>query len=82
MVNFAENEKVLSALSVSQALSRLMRRPKEYFTAWLLGVGIFWLAVVLPALTVFGIIFVPLAMFLANTINAIMLAQVWRASAE
>jgi hypothetical protein len=82
MVNFAENEKVLSALSVSQALTRLMRRPKEYFTAWLLGVGIFWLAVVLPALTVFGIIFVPLAMFLANTVNAIMLAQVWRATAE
>jgi Protein of unknown function (DUF4013) len=81
MANFAEQEKVLSALSMSEALKRLMRRPREYFTVWLLNVGIFWLAVILPALTMIGIIIIPLALFLTSTINAIMLAQVWRASA-
>jgi Protein of unknown function (DUF4013) len=81
MVNFAEQERVLSALSMSEAMKRLMRRPREYFTVWLLSLGIFWLAVILPALTVFGIVLIPLGLFLTNTINAIMLAQVWRASA-
>jgi Protein of unknown function (DUF4013) len=80
MANFAEQEKVLSALSINEALKRLMRKPREYLTVWLLNVGIFWLAVLLPAVTVFGIFFIPLALFLTNTINAIMLAQVWRAS--
>ena len=80
MANFAEQEKVLSALSIDEALKRLIRKPKEYVTVWLLNLGIFWLALLLPAITVIGIFFIPLALFLANTLSAILLAQVWRAS--
>jgi hypothetical protein len=80
MVNFAEQEKVTAALAVDEAFARLKRRPLDFLAVWMLNLSLFTLALVVPAMTVLGIFFLPLLQFIIGTINAIMLAQVWKSA--
>jgi hypothetical protein len=78
MANFAEQEKISAVLGAKEAVRRLSNQPLAFLCAWLLGLGIYWLSIVVPLLTVIGVFFIPLTSFLAQVINTIMLAQVWR----
>jgi hypothetical protein len=82
MANFAENERVTAALNIPAALKRLYRNPEQFVLVWLLSLGTSTIAIVIPALTVFGLFLIPLTTFLANLFNAVILAQVWRDSNE
>ncbi len=81
MANFAEQEKVLAAIAVDDAMQRVWRRPLEFLTVWLLNIGIFWLSVVVPIFTIVGAFLLPMVLFCASLISVTMLAQVWRAAA-
>jgi hypothetical protein len=80
MVNFAEQEKVTAALAVDEAFVRLKRRPLDFIAVWMINLGLFTLGLLVPAITVVGIFFVPLVQFIIGTISAIMLAQVWKSA--
>jgi hypothetical protein len=80
MANFAENERVAAALAVPVAMKRLLKAPEQFLLFWLLSLGIYAVAVVVPLFTLVGIMFIPLTTFVASLMNAIMLAQVWRST--
>ncbi|MDR3612401.1 MAG: DUF4013 domain-containing protein [Candidatus Obscuribacterales bacterium] len=80
MVNFAEQEKVTAALAVDEAFARLKRRPLDFLAVWMLNLSLFTLGLIVPTITIFGIFFVPFLQFVIGTINAIMLAQVWKSA--
>jgi hypothetical protein len=80
MVNFAEQEKVTAALAVDEAFARLKRRPLDFLAVWMINLSLFTLGLIVPTITIFGIFFVPLVLFIIGTINAIMLAQVWKSA--
>lgn len=80
MINFAEEEKLTAAFAISKVLSRLRRKPADFAIAWLMGIGLQWAAVVIPAITVLGMFFIPSVWFVAHIVSARLLAQVWRSA--
>jgi hypothetical protein len=80
MANFAEKERASAALAVKSALNRLYRKPEQFVLLWLLSTGLYAIAVLLPMITVVGVVLIPLTTFIASLANTIMLGQVWRAA--
>ncbi|HEY9787749.1 MAG TPA: DUF4013 domain-containing protein [Candidatus Obscuribacterales bacterium] len=82
MINFAREERVPAALAVHVVMRKLALRPKDFFTAWLIGVGLQWLSIILPALTVIGLFFTPSTWFIAQVLSARLLAKAWKLADE
>jgi hypothetical protein len=81
MANFAQEENTMAAFAYLKVLKRISKRPGDFFAAWMLGIGIQALSVIVPSLTIIGIFFLPSTIFAGQLIASILLAQAW-ASAE
>jgi len=77
MTNFAQEESTVAAFAYIRVLKRISRRPGDFFAAWMLGIGIQWLAVIVPCITVVGVFFLPSTIFASQLISASLLAQAW-----
>ena len=80
MINFAKKESMAAAFDLVTVARMMKRSPKVFVQAWLLLLGLGWLAVLLPCLSVFGVMFLPMVTFIANNIAGIMLARAWRSA--
>lgn len=80
MANFAEQERVPAAIAVPTAMKRLLKSPEQFLLLWLLSMGVYAIAIIVPLFTLIGVMFIPLTTFVASLLNAIMLAQVWRST--
>lgn len=78
MTNLAQEEKLGAAFALRKVSRYCARCPVEFIEAWLLGIGIKSLAFVLPCITVIGVMFLPMTIFLACLLEGIILAQVWQ----
>ncbi len=76
--NLAEEERTLAAFAVLKVLRKLRSHGASMVQAWLLSIGLFMMAIVVPTLTVVGIFLIPTAVFVAGTISATIVAQAWR----
>ena len=81
MANFAQQENTMAAFSYIKVIKRIWKRPGDFFAAWMLGLGIQALSIILPGATILGIFFLPSTTFAGQLISSILLAQAW-ASAE
>lgn len=81
MANFAQQESSMAAFAYFKVLKRIWKRPGDFFAAWMLGLGIQALSVIIPCVTIIGIFFLPSTTFAGQLIASILLAQAW-ASAE
>jgi hypothetical protein len=78
MVNFAQEQNIAYAFLLRPVLTRLKHRPLLLIQAWLIHLGLQFLAVLLPLLTVIGVFLIPSTLFLAQAIGGHLLARVWR----
>ncbi len=81
MANFAQEENTMAAFAFFKVLKRIFKRPGDFFAAWMLGIGIQALSIIIPACTIIGIFFLPSTIFAGQLIASSLLAQAW-ASAE
>lgn len=80
MINFACTEKISAAFNLVAVHKQLMNEPLAFTQAWLLSLGIKWVAILLPLCSVIGIFFIPILLFAAEVISGLLLAQVWAKS--
>ena len=81
MTNFAKKENMAAAFDLYTVGQKLRQVPAPLVQAWLISVGLQWLAVLLPSASVIGLVFIPIVFFVANSISAIILAQAWNSEA-
>jgi hypothetical protein len=81
MTNFAQEESTIAAFSYIKVIKRILKRPGDFFAAWMLGLGIQWLSFLVPCATIIGIFFLPSTMFAGQLVSASLLAQAWASSA-
>lgn len=79
MVHFAVEENSKAAMAYMPVMNRMARHPAHYLTGFLLAIGIQWIAVILPAVTVVGLIVMPSCYFIGQVLSAVILAAFWRA---
>lgn len=77
MINFATQERISSGFNFAELFGRLKERPADFILTWLLSIGLKWLAVVLPIMTVLGAFLVPSTWFIAELLTVSMAARVW-----
>ncbi|MBX9668210.1 MAG: DUF4013 domain-containing protein [Candidatus Obscuribacterales bacterium] len=82
MVNFAEQESMRSAFNLIKVIKRISSSPRDFLSAWLLGLGIQLLGVLIPTITVVGIMFLPSVMFASQLLAASIVAQAWACTAD
>lgn len=80
MANFAQEERMNAAFAIIKVLRRIFNRPGDFFAAWMLGIGIQWLSVLVPCVTIVGVLFLPSTVFAAQLITASLIAQAWASS--
>lgn len=80
MANFAAEETMLSGFAYLKVLKKLSKNPGDFVVAWLLGMGIQFLAFIIPVVTIIGIILVPMTTFISQVISAGLIAQAWAES--
>jgi len=81
MANFAQEESMNSAFSFIKVLKRISKRPGDFFSAWMLGLGIQFLSFAVPCATIVGVFFLPSTVFAGQLIAASLVAQAWKSSA-
>jgi Protein of unknown function (DUF4013) len=81
MVNFAAEQNIAYALSFSRIIERFRYRPLQLSQAWLINIGLQFLAVLLPLVTVVGIFLIPSTLFVAQVVGSHLLARAWRSAA-
>ncbi len=79
MINLAQEEKLSAAFAVNLIINKVMARPADLLLAWLLSMGIQLASLILPALTVVGMFFLPSIWFAGQVLSALVLAQAWSA---
>ncbi|MBK9144247.1 MAG: DUF4013 domain-containing protein [Candidatus Melainabacteria bacterium] len=77
MANFAEKETMTAGFEFSTVLARIKEEPGDFLCAWLIGLGLVLLALVVPVLTLVGIFFIPSTLFCAQLLGAVLMAQAW-----
>jgi len=75
---FAERQEISAAFAFGEVLRRLLRFPVPLIQAWLLQIGLFATAWIIPAATVIGVFLLPSSIFLSQLIGARLVAQAWR----
>lgn len=76
--NFARQEKMSAAFDIFTVGRKLASNPAVFIQAWLLVIGLTWLGVLVPTITIIGVVFVPICSFVVSSVGAIILAQAWR----
>ena len=82
MINLAQEEKLTGAFAVNLVIEKVMARPADFILAWLLSMGIQMAALILPAMTVVGMFFMPSIWFAGQVLSALVLAQAWATIAQ
>lgn len=82
MVHFAIEESGAAGIAYLRIMKRLSRHPLHYYTGFLLAIGIQWAAVILPALSIAGIFFIPSSYVIGQIASAAILAHFWRTDVE
>ncbi|PWU00459.1 MAG: hypothetical protein C5B53_04035 [Candidatus Melainabacteria bacterium] len=82
LVNFATRQNLTAAFAVRQVFLRLRRQPRQMLEAWLIQLGLLYLATIIPILTVLGIFLIPSTVFFAQLIGCCLLSQAWREAAS
>ncbi|MBZ0186406.1 MAG: DUF4013 domain-containing protein [Candidatus Obscuribacterales bacterium] len=80
MANFARQESMAAGFQYRKVFDRLKAEPGEFFCAWMLGIGLNIVAIVVPIMTIVGIFFLPSTLFASQLLAATLIAQVWSAS--
>lgn len=80
MANFAEEESMNSAFAFIKVLKRISKRPGDFISAWMLGMGIQFLSIAVPCATVIGIFFLPSTVFAGQLLTASLIAQAWKSA--
>jgi hypothetical protein len=80
MTNFAQQENTMAAFAYLKVVKRISRRPGDFFAAWMLGLGIQTISIVVPVISIIGIFFLPSTAFAGQLISATLLAQAWISS--
>ena len=78
MINFAVKQSIFAAFNIKDIVSQLKLRPGTLLKAWLLQVGLIYLAILVPTVTVVGILIIPSTLFCAQLIGVSVLAHAWR----
>lgn len=78
MANFARREHMSAAFDLVTVVKKLASSAHLFLQAWLLILGIQWLGVIVPAISVIGIALIPICCFVTSCIGAILTAQAWR----
>jgi hypothetical protein len=81
-VNFAIEERVTGGLALRKVSQRVRRNPGQFWVAWALSCSLQFVAVLLPAITVIGIVLIPTTLFAAQVVSALLLAQAWTSVEE
>lgn len=82
MANFAQEESMKSGFQWLKVSTRMLRAPGKFLFVWLAGLSLIFLASFLPGLTFIGLIISPFLTFLAQVVQARMIALVWRETAK
>lgn len=80
MANFAQEESMGSAFAIVKVLKRIGKHPGDFFSAWMLGIGIHFLSFAVPCATIVGIFFLPSTLFAGQLLTASIFAQAWKSS--
>lgn len=80
MANFAQEESMNSAFAFIKVLKRISKRPGDFFSAWMLGMGIHFLSIAVPCATIIGIFFLPSTVFAGQLLTASIIAQAWKSA--
>lgn len=82
MVHFAIEENARAGVSYLKIMKRIARRPKHYYTGFILSQGVQWAAVLIPALTIAGAFVIPSTYFIGQIAGAAILAYYWAADKD
>lgn len=74
-VNLAEQERTSAGLAIRLVMKKFAQKPGPFIRAWLLALGLHLLAFIVPIITVIGVFLLPMSLFWAGTVSAILLAQ-------
>lgn len=77
MANFAEKETMTAGFEFSTVLSRIKEEPGDFLCAWLIGLGLAIVSLIVPVLTLVGVFFIPSTIFCAQLLGAVLMAQAW-----
>lgn len=80
MANFAQEESMASGFAYFKVLKRLSLNPRDFLSAWILGIGVQFLFFVAPIATVIGAFFLPTTIFVSQLLSASFMAQAWYSS--
>jgi len=80
MVNFATKQNIAAAFAIKEVFNKLRRQPKRMLEAWLIQLGLLYVATIIPVLTVLGVFLLPSTIFFAQLIGCCILSQAWRES--
>ncbi|HEY9791023.1 MAG TPA: DUF4013 domain-containing protein [Candidatus Obscuribacterales bacterium] len=76
-VNFAIEERVTAAIDLGKVREQVRRNPGQFWMAWALSCSLQFIAIVIPAMTVIGIVLIPTTFFAAQILSAHLLVQAW-----
>lgn len=82
MINFASAEKLSAAFNLARLVRYLFIAPKPMLIAWIIAFQLQLAAIIVPCLTVVGLLFTPTTFFAAQIIGISLMAQVWHDVAE
>jgi hypothetical protein len=77
MANFAEEERMAAGFAWRKGLRRMAKAPLELATVWLASSALTIMALVLPTMSLIGVLFTPFCYFLAQIISSRMMGQTW-----
>lgn len=72
---FAGEETMKAGFAFDKAMKLFLARPFDYIYVWLLSLGLLQLSIIVPSLTILGFFFVPSIFFAAQTMTALLYAQ-------
>jgi hypothetical protein len=78
MVNFAQEEKLAAAFNFKKVIKKARANPLAFFCAWSLASALQLAALILPALTVIGLLVAPSTLFAAQLMSTSLVAQAWQ----
>jgi hypothetical protein len=78
LASFAARQEIVAAFDFPELLRRLIKHPLPMLQGWLLTVGLWAVAIILPIATIIGTFLIPSTTFIAQSLSAQILAQIWR----
>jgi hypothetical protein len=77
-MNFAVEERLGGGFALRKVSRRIRQNPRAFWLGWALSLAVQIAAVLIPAITIIGLIVVPSTFFAAQLVSSNLLAQAWR----